>query len=41
VVNECQCGHDFEDHDETGICMDPECDCELYQELEEEEDERR
>lgn len=36
----CSCGHSFEEHDDTGICLDPDCDCELYQEEEVEEQEQ-
>lgn len=28
----CSCGHSFDDHDEYGTCMEPDCDCELYEE---------
>ena len=38
AVNVCQCGDSFDDHDETGVCMNPDCECELYWEEEEVEE---
>jgi hypothetical protein len=34
VVNNCKCGHDFDEHGLTGICLE-DCDCEMYEEEDE------
>jgi hypothetical protein len=26
----CKCGHSFEEHNPTGECLEPGCDCEMF-----------
>ena len=26
----CRCGHEFEEHNPTGECNSPGCDCEMF-----------
>lgn len=40
MVDLCTCGHSFEEHDTTGMCMAEECECDLYGEEEVEEPEQ-
>jgi hypothetical protein len=34
----CKCGHEFEEHNPTGECLSPGCDCERFRDEYEDEE---